>query len=64
MTAAGVLKGDDEEEEAVDGLMETIRVHEEELREKRIDLEESERSVREIWEIIGGEIKDYSRVTV
>lgn len=64
LTAAGVLKGDDEEEEAVDGLMETIRVHEEELREKRIDLEESERSVREIWEIIGGEIKDYGRVTV
>lgn len=61
LISAGVLKYDEESEkkEAVDGLMEAIRVHEEELREKRIDSEESKRAVREIWEIVSGEMKPF-----
>lgn len=56
LIAAGVLKGDDEEEEkkeeAVDGLMEAIRIHQEELRENKIDMEESKKIISEIQEII------------
>lgn len=55
LIAAGVLKGDDEEEEqkeAVDGLMEAIRIHQEELRENKINAEESEKTITEIQEII------------
>ncbi len=56
MIAAGVLKGDDEDdkdekEEAVDGLMEAIRIHQEELRENKIDAEGSEKTIAEIQEI-------------
>lgn len=62
LIAAGVLKEDDEDEEeekekAVDGLMEAIRIHQEELRENKIDIEESEKTIAEIQEIIDGEIK-------
>lgn len=63
LIAAGVLKGDDEEEEqegeAVDELMEAIRIHQEELRENKIDAEGSERAIAEIREIIGSEINKY-----
>lgn len=56
LIAAGVLKGDDEEEEkkeeTVDGLMEAIRIHQEELRENKIDMEESKKIIAEIQEII------------
>ena len=53
LIAAGVLKGDDEDdkdekEEAVDGLMEAIRIHQEELRENKIDAEGSEKTFAEI----------------
>lgn len=63
LIAAGVLKEDNEDEEeekekAVDGLMEAIRIHQEELRENKIDAEESEKTIAEIQEIIDGEIKD------
>lgn len=63
LIAAGVLKGNDEDEEeekdeAVDGLMEAIRIHQEEMREKKIDAEESEKTIAEIQEIIDGEIKE------
>lgn len=63
LIAAGVLKEDNEDEEeekekAVDGLMEAIRIHQEELRENKIDAEESEKTIAEIQEIIDGEIKE------
>lgn len=56
LIAAGVLKDDDEEkkEEAIDGLMEAIRIHQEELRENKIDMEESKKIIAEIQEIIDG----------
>ena len=55
---AGVLKEDDEEEEeAVDGLMEAIRVHQEELRENKINIEESEKAIAEIREMIDSRSK-------
>lgn len=57
LTAAGVLKDDDEEEEAVDELMEAIRIHQKELRESKINMEESERTIAEIQEIVDGETK-------
>lgn len=55
LIAAGVLKDDDEEEEqeeAVDGLMKAIRIHQEELRENKIDAEGSEKTITEMQEII------------
>ena len=55
LIAAGVLKGDDEEEEkeeSVDGLMEAIRIHQEELKEYEIDIEGSKKIISEIQEII------------
>ena len=52
---AGVLK--DEEEEAVDGLMEAIRVHQKELKENKINIEESEKAVAEIREMIDSRSK-------
>lgn len=55
LIAAGVLKGEDEEEEqeeAVDELMEAIRIHQEELRENKINAEGSEKTITEIQEII------------
>lgn len=54
LIAAGVLKGDDEEEEgeAIDGLIEAIRIHQEELRENKIDSEGSARVIAEIQEIM------------
>ena len=59
LIAAGVLKSDDEEdEEAVDRLMEAIRIHQEELRENRIDMEESERVIAEIQKIIDDDTKE------
>lgn len=63
MIAAGVLKEDNEGEEkenekAVDGLMEVIRIHQEELRESKIDLEESKKTIAEIQEIIDGGTKE------
>ncbi len=60
LIAAGVLKDDDEEEEkeeAVDELMEAIRIHQEELGENKIDMKGSERTIAEIQEIIDGETK-------
>ena len=58
LTAAGVLKDEeeDEEEEAVDGLMEAIRVHQEELRENKIDIEESEKAIAEIREMLDSRV--------
>lgn len=38
--------------------MEAIRIHQEEMREKKIDAEESEKTIAEIQEIIDGEIKE------
>lgn len=57
LIAAGVLKGDDDEEEgeAIDGLIEAIRIHQEELRENKIDAEASERIIAEIQEIMDSE---------
>lgn len=58
LIAAGVLKGDDDEEEegeAIDGLIEAIRIHQEELRENKIDTEASERIIAEIQEIMDSE---------
>ncbi len=54
LIAAGVLKGDDEEEEgeAIDGLIEAIRIHQEELRENQMDAEGSERIAAELREIM------------
>lgn len=55
LIAAGVLKGDDEEEEegeAIDGLIEAIRVHQEELRENQVDIKGSERIAAELREIM------------
>lgn len=53
LIAAGVLKDEDEEKEkAIDGLMEVIRIHQEELRENKIDKEESKRIIFEIQELI------------
>ena len=56
MIAARVLKSDDEEEEekeeAVDGLIESIRIHQEELRKSKTDMEGSEKIISEIQEII------------
>ena len=60
MIAARVLKSDDEEEEekeeekeeAVDGLIESIRSHQEELRKNKTDMEGSEKIISEIQEII------------
>lgn len=59
LIAAGVLKSDDDEEkeEAVDELMETIRIHQEELRENKIDKEGSEKIIAEIQEIIDDKTK-------
>ena len=56
LIAAGVLKDDDEEEkeEAVDGLMEALRNHQEELRENKLDIEGSKKTIAEIQEIIDG----------
>ena len=51
LIAAGVLDSDDEEE-AIDGLMEAIRIHQEELKDNKIDLEESKKAISEIKEII------------
>ena len=59
LTAAGVLKGEDDEkedEEAIDALMEAIKEHQETLREDMIDREKSELVIEEIKEIL------YSRV--
>lgn len=58
LIAAGLLKGDDDEEEegeAVDGLIEAIRIHQEELRENKIDTEASERIIDEIQEIMNSD---------
>ncbi len=57
LIAAKVLKNDDEEEEeeeeeATGGLIESIRIHQEELRENKIDMEGSEKIISEIQEII------------
>ncbi len=57
LIAAKVLKNDDEdeeeeEEEATDGLIESIRIHQEELRGNKIDMEGSEKIISEIQEII------------
>ena len=57
LIAAGVLKGnneedDEEKEKAVDGLLETIRIHQEKLRENKIDREESEKAIAEIRELM------------
>lgn len=61
LIAAGVLKSDDEEEEkkedAFDELMEVIRIHQEELRENKIDKEGSEKTIAEIQEIIDDKTK-------
>lgn len=61
LTAAGVLKGDDQEDqekkEAVDGLMEAIRIHQKELRENKINMKENERVITEIQEIIYDNVK-------
>ena len=50
---AGVLKDDDDEEqeEAVDRLMEALRNHQEELRENKLDIEGSKKTIAEIQEI-------------
>lgn len=60
LIAAGVLKGDDEEEEgeAIDGLIEAIRIHQEELRENKIDAEGSARVIAEIQEIMDSDKKE------
>lgn len=60
LIAAGVLKGDVEEEEkdeAIDGLMEAIRIHQEELREEAIDQEGTKNAIAEIQEIIDSLVK-------
>lgn len=62
LIAAGVLKGDDEEEEegeAIDGLIEAIRIHQEELRENKIDIEASERVSAELREIADSERTEF-----
>lgn len=55
LTAAGVIKGEDdgeEEEEAIDALMEAVKEHQEALREEMIDREKSELIMAEIKEIL------------
>ena len=54
LTAAGVLKGEDdeEEEEAIDILMEAVKEHQETLREEMIDREKSELAMEEMKEIL------------
>lgn len=56
LIAARVLKSDDEEEEekeeAIDGLIESVRIHQEELRKNKTDMEGSEKIISEIQEII------------
>lgn len=61
LIAAGVLKGDDEEEEgeAIDGLIEAIRIHQEELRENKIDAEGSARVIAEIQEIMDSDRAEF-----
>lgn len=62
LIAAGVLKGDDEEEEAgeaIDGLIEAIRVHQEELRENKIDAEGSARVIAEMREIMDSDREEF-----
>ena len=59
---AGVLKGDDEdedeeEEKAVDGLMEAIRVHQEELKENKLNIEESQKAVAELREMLDSRVR-------
>lgn len=63
LIAAGVLKGDDEEEEgeAIDGLIEAIRIHQEELRENKIDAEGSARVIAEIQEIMDSDKIEWDR---
>lgn len=58
LIAAGVLKSDDEEKEkkkaeAVDGFIESIRIHQDKLREYKIDLNGSEKIFTEFHEITG-----------
>ena len=54
LTAASVLKGEDdeEEEEAIDMLMEAVKEHQETLREEMIDREKSELAMEEMKEIL------------
>lgn len=52
LTAAGVLKGEDEEEEVIDTLMEAVKIHQEALREEMIDREKSELIIAELQEIL------------
>ena len=60
LTAADVLKGEDdeeEEEEAIDALMEAVKEHQETLREDMIDREKSELAIEEIREILDNMVK-------
>ena len=60
LTAAGVLKGEgneEEEEEAIDALMEAVKEHQETLREDMIDRKKSELAIKEIKEILDNEAK-------
>lgn len=61
LIAAGVLKsdeaGDKEKEEAVDGLMEAVRIHQQELRENKINKEDSRKVISEIQEILDNKAK-------
>lgn len=60
LTAAGVLKGEDDEEEAeeaIDELLEAVKAHQETLREEIIDRVKSELAIEEIKEILDNMIK-------
>ena len=60
LTAAGVLKGEDDEEEAekaIDELLEAVKVHQEALREEIIDRAKSELAVEELKEVLHNRIR-------
>ena len=59
LTAAGVLKGEDDEEdeEVIDALMEAVKEHQETLREDMIDREKSELAIEEMKEILDSRVE-------
>ena len=64
LTAAGILKGEDDEEEeekAIDVLMEAVKKHQETLMEDMIDREKSELAIEEMKEILDSRVESKAK---